>query len=127
MSLPSFGQITDFVTKTKAAVDAITAKNSTLSGDVQAALPALESAAETALSVYFPGLSLFGIPAGQIVATAKALADPSTGPAAPIKDAFNNLEAAISGGPEPTAEAWAVFDARAVKAHDDWKAALAAA
>lgn len=125
-ALPSFDQIKDFISKTETAVAAISAPGSTLGDDVQAALPVAASALGTALDIYFPELDLFGIPASKVLSTVTALANPTTGPASDLSNAFDELKAAVTGGPAPTLAAWKTFDAAADAAHAGWQASVAA-
>jgi hypothetical protein len=121
--MPTFDQINGFVAHAETAINVFTAKGSTLTDDVKAALPL----AGNILDVFAPGLSIAGFSPSKIIATVVDLASASDGPATPLTDAFSELKAAVAGGPAPTAAAWKVFDERADKAHADWKAALAAA
>lgn len=123
MSFPSFDQIKEFVANAETAISVFTAKGSSFSDDVKAALPL----AGNVLDVFAPGLTVVGFSPSKIIATVVDLASAKGSVATPLTDAFDELKAAVSGGPAPTATAWKVFDARADKAHADWKTALAAA
>jgi hypothetical protein len=123
---PTFDQIKDFVTKTETAVAQFTASGSTFVQDVEAALPAATSLASTVLGIYFPEAKILGLSATALVSTVSALANPTTGPANDLTNAFNELKAAVAGDPGPTDAAWAQFNAAADAAHVEWQAAVAA-
>lgn len=127
MNLPSLSQASDFITKVRAAAATISDGKSSLTDDVKAALPAVASLLGSALDDYFPEATILGFSASKLLATATDLATAQDGPATPLTAAFSEIEAAVSGGAEPTDAQWAQFNARADVDHANWKAALAAA